>query len=949
MANSGKQSPLGINLIGSLLNSTSLTINPTAAQHMGSSKTNDSYTFGATVNDTVLRLLTWAINDGYVRGPGDSNTTLTDTTYNNLISIGSSTIPGLGNSKPSTYVVSDPSGNWTTKAVAYGVQNGTAGALPGPATAGYSTETYSDEDQGQCATWIPYDTTNVNKSITQWGYTRLHALQAWNEFNWNGDSVSSGPNYSEFCNSFISGQGWLAQNNQVIMSAHNANTFMDGVYSNMNDLTSGDIAGVSAATYQFGQDLVNLGYAIDLSRLAEFGLPSGLLSTICKYNAVTPALSVAMLAAGLSTTELNELISGSTKATVAQEQKLYGAFLVVIGQNLLNITAALRCKTSGITSLADLLNVKKLFPLSYSTLTVPVYNSQLGLPTNSKTYYLIYDNGEVNAALNSAPIKEYVGTLIPSGQPLTSSESVNPENYVTLPTGFDSYLVGIIPQSQAIAAGALQFSMRQIRNIETVDILKFAKTVIGIETMTGLTDIAGSSKPTNQEALDRVLTNSALGSGPSGTYTLSDLFGCMTGLPYPWKLINKRINELTTSELSRIYRELFLAVTWEAATVTVQYSSAAGPLYTVTGVTITNPGGGYGRGSAPAPTITISDGSTAVVTIGTDDSDAASDGNGTFGRVVSVAVTPAAASGSIPTITIEAPPTSTSGGTNTVSGTTGWQSPMNAVVQNYIDLANTEISNIQTTIPDPARHLKAYWEILGTQLAREQRTRYSAFTPVTVPKDLFASSYPDTLYSFVDSIENMAQDTAPHMAAQTLEAIADFSNVGGQSLVGMMRQSRNQARLDAAGISIENNIPDEVSSTVTKQLTTNGTVYGAVDGINGCTFPAWPENNDSVPIPIGTYGVGEGFRQGSSVADGDITPILDGALNPVVGPLVSTGTVIENENTIPIIAPPPEYDPNNLPPNLTPQYTSSVLLASSRSIADAIEDVIRCNCDCWNT
>ena len=88
MADTGKQSPLGVNVLGSVLQNTGLTINPVAAGYMGASKTNTDYSFGSLIQNTVLRLLTWAINDGYLRGPGNGNATLTNATYNNLISIG---------------------------------------------------------------------------------------------------------------------------------------------------------------------------------------------------------------------------------------------------------------------------------------------------------------------------------------------------------------------------------------------------------------------------------------------------------------------------------------------------------------------------------------------------------------------------------------------------------------------------------------------------------------------------------------------------------------------------------------------------------------------------------------------------------------------------------------------------------------------------------------------
>jgi hypothetical protein len=974
MADSGKQSPLGINVLGSLLNSTGLTINPVAAGYMGSSNTNANYTFGTMVSQTALRLLTWAINDGYLRGPANSNATLSNATYNNLITIGSTTLPALGNAVPPTYVVEDPANVWS-----------------GQATSGYPLS--GNTGQEQSATWLPYDTTNTNASVTQWGYVRLHALQAWNEFNWNGASpTQTTPSYKDFCGSFQSSYGYLTAANQTIQAASNSNTFLDGVYSNMNDLISADIAGVSLSTSAFGTDLVNLGNAIDLKNISTFGLPSNLLVNLSKNSAITQDLNLALLSAGMSTTDISSIVSGKTpNVTPAQEQMIYGAFLIIAGVNLTTILAAMKCNTQGLNTLADLLNVKMLFPNSYPSLTVPVYNGTMGLPTNSKTYYLIYNNGGVNAAIDTPAIQSYVGTIIPSGTPPTFSSTLDPANYNQLPTGFASYLVNIIPYDQALAAGAFSYSMQQIRNIRNCDIQKFAKVVQGIENTSDLNLVAGTSKPTNQDAINAVTSVTALGSGPNGSYTMSDFFGCMSGLPYPWQLIQQRISQLQTTKLYNIYQQLLLAVEWEAATASgsgiICSPAYTGPgTYTITGLTFTDAGGGYGRGTAPNPTITFTSGLSNFTTTGiVDEADANAGSNegGTFGRLVGITPVTVSltAAPSTYTVSIQCPPTATlavntdgtvaTGGTNTTAGTSGWPTTMNAVVQAYITQANTEIANIQQTGNTTAvNNLQAYWNICGGQLKREQRSRYTYIAPVSIPLDSFVYQYPASLSTFVDTIPSLSLDTSPHGAAQTLEAISDFTTAGGQSIVAMGRQERNQARLQSVGINLDNNIPATVSSTTQNTLTTNGTVPGAASSegilsLNGQTYtiPAWPSNINNTgqnvaPTPQGVYvppslaaqaanGV-PGFQQLPNTVPGDITPILDGTSNPVVSTTVPVGPAIATpSNSIVVIAPAAQYNPNNLPPNLDPNFTSSTLLPASLNVPEAIHQVTTCNCDCW--
>jgi hypothetical protein len=1007
MADAGKNSPLGVNVTGDYMNNTGFTINPVAASYMGSSKKNTTYSFGSCVSETCLRLLTLAINDAYNRGQV-LKTPAGSSVYDNLISIGSASIPALGNSKPPTYVPVDPAGVWartSTSSTAlsfaeqYARQSGFTNSLPGPATSGYGNYdgSYGDDlqgagvtDQKQNATWYPYDMTNPNHSVTQWGWIRCHALQAWNEFNWNGTVVDpddatlpsyldgyQAPNYSEFLSSVTVGQSYISQANQSILATANANTFLDGTYSNMNDLISADITGVSLSTIAFGNDLENLGMALDLSTIDSFGLPSNLLRTLGNQGAITQDLSLVLLASGLTSVEISEIVEGVIgNPTEDQERKIYGAMLIMTGENLQSIIAPIQCKTQGFETLADLLDVRKMFPNSYQSLTVPMYNANPG-PTNSKTYYLIYSGTGVNVALNSPQMKEYVGTLTPAGNPATSETSTSPANYRDIPQGFDSYLTGILPQNQAIAAGAFSFTMRQISSIETFDVQQFAKVVKGIENVSDLPLTGGTSKPTNQDMIDQSASKGSLGTGPYGSYTMSDLFGCMSGLPYPWKLIKDRINQLETTKLYNIYQELYLAVTWEGAVLAYTVGNNSPSDYFISSISIVDPGGGYGRGGAPAPAISLPYGASATCTIGTDPNNTA-----TFGRLTGVTLV----SGGSHTnssgwyANIEHPPTAglpvtpggtiATGGTNTATGTTGWSQPMNQVVQAYIGQANEELASILQNKPTIANYLNIYWNGMGTQLLVEQRVRYKAFSPVAVPKDMFGAPYPSVLLNLIDYIPQLAQDTKPHMSAQFLESISDTSTVGGQSTIAMMRQERNNARLQQLGIEQDNSIPDALTDDEVKQLTTNGTLPGAIlgTGIPSCdpnlefTLPAWPSNmitNTEVqPIPGGTYipttsndpTIITGFHTSDQTAPGDITGILECQLYPSVGPLVPVGPdLTENpygEGPI-IIQPAPEYDPNNLPAYLDPRFTRSTLLPSVPTVKEAIDRVIECNCDCW--
>ena len=371
----GKQTPLGVNVMSGLLQGKGFWINKPTASYVGSSTSSTNYTAGSVINNSCLYWLTHSINLAYSKVSND--------TYYNIINIGSSTIPALGNSPPPTY-----------------------------------TYTGSPTWAPQYKQIVPPDTSGTSaKSLrpaTQWGYVRLYPWQGYNEFNYN-NTLALTYMYNDFVGSFISSGSFIDYSNKSIMSMQNSLDFLKGTYSNMNDLISADVTNVSLSPQVFGKDLINLGKALDLSTIWTFGYPSNLLATLKKYNAITASVSVALLSTGLTTNDIDN-ISSNTNVTKEQQQKTYAAFLIITGVDLAEILVSLNCNTPGLITLADLLDVRKMFPNSYQTLTVPLYNAVPG-PTNSKTYYPIFTINSVSPSLSTPAVVAQVGTVIPPSPP----------------------------------------------------------------------------------------------------------------------------------------------------------------------------------------------------------------------------------------------------------------------------------------------------------------------------------------------------------------------------------------------------------------------------------------------------------------------------------------------------------------------------------------------------
>ncbi len=371
----GKQTPLGINVMSGLLQGKGFWVNKPTSSFVGSSTSASTYTPGTVITNSCLNCVTYAINSAF--GLADA------TTYYNIINIGSSTIPALGNSPPPTY-----------------------------------TYTGSPTWSPQYKQIVPPDTSGTSEKnlrpATQWGYARLHPWQGYNEFNYNNTLTLTGK-YQDFSGSFVSAGSFIDYSNKSIMSSQNSLGFLEGTYSNMNDLISGDVTNVSLSPQVFGKDLINLGKALDLSTIWTFGYPSNLLVTLKKYNALTASVSVALLSTGLTTNEIDN-ISSNNNVTKEQQQKTYAAFLIITGVDLAEILVSLNCNTQGLVTLADLLDVRKMFPNSYQTLTVPLYNAVPG-PTNSKTYYPIFSYSAISPTITTPAVVAQIGTVIPPGSP----------------------------------------------------------------------------------------------------------------------------------------------------------------------------------------------------------------------------------------------------------------------------------------------------------------------------------------------------------------------------------------------------------------------------------------------------------------------------------------------------------------------------------------------------
>jgi hypothetical protein len=174
----------------------------------------------------------------------------------------------------------------------------------------------------------------------------------------------------------------------------------------------------------------------------------------------------------------------------------------------------------------------------------------------------------------------------------------------------------------------------------------------------------------------------------------------------------------------------------------------------------------------------------------------------------------------------------------------------NSQASALIAAANSEIANIAAANPSAVNTLNYYWSKIGTQLSTEH-----AATALAVQQtiNIYQTSNVSNLETFVKKLSDYALKTGQFDIATVIENISDTTTIGGQSIVAVMRESRNAKRINNMGGELDSDLPTTLTpglasarATVTNgqitsvQVTSGGTGYG--DPVDTTISP-----NDYVP------------------------------------------------------------------------------------------------------
>jgi hypothetical protein len=179
---------------------------------------------------------------------------------------------------------------------------------------------------------------------------------------------------SKFIQALNLALAYTENTNLFINSAVNSQTYLGNTFTNTTNQITGDITTVNLATTIFGSDLSNLGFLIDLENLGDLGSPLALVQRIVSVTGNIPVLAVSFLSVGIPQNIVLNLNDPSLTVTDSIQKLMYQAMIQITGSSLEEILKLLKITTTGIETMADLLNPVKLFPNSYQSLTVVTAN-----------------------------------------------------------------------------------------------------------------------------------------------------------------------------------------------------------------------------------------------------------------------------------------------------------------------------------------------------------------------------------------------------------------------------------------------------------------------------------------------------------------------------------------------------------------------------------------------
>jgi len=278
----------------------------------------------------------------------------------------------------------------------------------------------------------------------------------------------------KFCQIFQIAAGYRQSANDLICSAVNATTYLGPTFTTMNDLITGQLTAANLALKCFGADIAKSGNLLNLGKLADFGTPASVLQQISEQAGITSGtlscIATKLAEYGLTQSDIILLATPEASERTPTEnefntlqKRAYAAMVAIDGDCLTYALDILDAVIPDIANLGDLLDLKKIFPTSWPSMTVISTAPSTVIdpntpPSPGSTSILIFEpDGAVNPAIQAA---------------------LNDSTAIVLPAGCDE-LAKIIPPDQAVANKAFQSSLQQVSGISTITAPQLAAALLG--------------------------------------------------------------------------------------------------------------------------------------------------------------------------------------------------------------------------------------------------------------------------------------------------------------------------------------------------------------------------------------------------------------------------------------------------------------------------------------
>jgi hypothetical protein len=464
-----------------------------------------------------------------------------------------------------------------------------------------------------------------------------------------------------------------------------------------------------------------------------YGTPAGLIQQISAQAGIRgqaiPSVHAALISVGLTDVDIANIVNdnraglnnpnGLSQNDFDRIQKFaYDGLTLIAGDELTQILDILDVTTPNITSLEQLLDPTKVFPLSYSTMQTPSPNGPIPIFGN---------NGSVNSSI-SATVNSYLPTS----------------------TGCDE-LGKIIPPADAVANKAIEVALKQINNIANTTVPDLAETILG-----------GADNP--WDPTQSYLADDVVNVGTDFYRAKSP--GCTPAnfeVPPGVNINDTDYWQPTSLGGLSTMKDLPLI---QAQTSAVETSVAA---YIASNVA---------TGTGPCGVLTTYD----VLGLALDSNDFAARLN-----TATTAINALQAAGSL--AVLNAAYVSVLAAVNDAGA--------------LVSIANANAAIATLSASPYVTTLNTAW----TYTANLMNLSAKYTTEAGIDYFLLQPNATLSTNSFVQNLPFYGRLTADGDAAEFLENLADVTTLGGQAIVGAMREGRNQERLNASGLYNTTQIP----------------------------------------------------------------------------------------------------------------------------------------------